>query len=459
MSLEPPESVVMPTRGRFQFAIWLAAAATIAYLCRFCMVVTEKTIRSDLGISETEMGWIMGPVFFWSYALAQIPGSWLGHRFGSRRMLSFFAVLWSLGTAAWGLANGFLLLLIGRLSVGIAQAGLFPCAASSIARWSPVTERAWMSGLLAAAMQVGSALAAVLTGWLLGYWNWQIIFAIYSIPGLLWAVGFYFWFRDDPADHPAVNRAELDLIHQGRPPDHHHRVAGTIDSGEPSPPAASVPWERILTSRTMWIICAQQFFRAAGAVWFGSWFATYLQETRHVSQQQSGWLLAIPLLSAFAASLMGGSLSDFVLRRTGSRSLARRGLATASLVLCSLLVFSAYFIEDATLATATIGAGVFCASFAGPCAYAVTIDMGGRHVAPVFGVMNMIGNFGAGLLPWLVPHFRVFVDQRPALLDLSGGNSWNAVLVLFAAMYLLAACFWMLLQLEGTIGDDPAETR
>ncbi len=434
-----PSSNTVPTRARFTLSAWLAGSAAIAYLSRSCIVVAEKTIRLDLGISEEQMGAVLG-LFFWFYAFAQIPGGRLGERIGSRRCLPAFAVLWSVATAAFAFATGTALLLVGRAASGIAQAGLFPCAADTISRWNATTERALASGTLAAAMQAGAIIAAPLTVMLLEVVSWRVVFAAYAVPGLLWAVGFHWWFRDRIEDHPSANDAEVALVRQGR---------------EASPPPGSenepVPWLRLALSWPMWMICGQQFFRAAAYVWFASWFATYLQETRGVSREASGWLLALPLLASLVGSLASGGLSDWVLLRTGNRALARKWLAFASLMICSVLVLQAYFIADAKLATLSIGAGAFFAACAGPAAYAMTIDMGGRHVASVFAIMNMSGNLGAALLATLAPWFRQLVEETPELLRLSGGNSWNAVLVLFGVMYLLAAACWLMLRTEGTV--------
>ena len=298
-------------------------------------------------------------------------------------------------------------------------------------------------------MQVGALIAAFLTAILLQRFSWQTVFAAYAIPGVLWSVGFALWFRNHPSRHAKVNEGELSLIAAGR---------GSDAKRDASQNAEPIPWLQLVRSSAMWMICLQQFFRAAGYAWFASWFATYLQETRYVTQEKSGWLLSIPLLASFLAALISGNVSDWVLRKTGNRGWARKGLASASLTVCAALVFAAYFVEDATAASTLIGLGAFCAALAGPCAYAVTIDMGGRHVAPVFSTMNMVGNFGAGLLPLAVPYFRNVIDARPELLSLCGGNSWNAVLVLFAVMYLLAALFWLLLRVDGTV-FDPTSPR
>ncbi|MBX3439765.1 MAG: MFS transporter [Planctomycetaceae bacterium] len=436
-----------PTRARFTLSAWFAGAAAIAYVCRQCLAVAEKTIRLDLGLSEAQMGLIIG-LFFWSYALAQIPAARLGERFGSRICVPAFAAAWSVAMLGCAATLGAVLFFVGRAIAGVAQAGLFPCAADTISRWNAATERALASGFLAAAMQAGAVIAAPLTVLLLDVVSWRVVFAAYALPGLAWAIGFYWWFRDRIEDHPSANAAEVALVKQGRPVQNPavHQPEG-------------VPWGRLFRSGTMWLICGQQFFRAAAYVWFASWFATYLQETRDVTREASGWLNAIPLLASLVAALISGGLSDWVLLRTGSRALARKGVALSSLIVCSLLVFGAYFIPDPQWATLSIGAGAFFAACAGPSAYATTIDLGGRHVASVFATMNMAGNFGSALLSTLVPQFRQLINRSPALLEFFDGNSWNAVLVLFGTMYLLAALCWLPLREHGSVFDESSPSE
>jgi len=128
-----------------------------------------------------------------------------------------------------------------------------------------------------------------------------------------------------------------------------------------------------------------------------------------------------------------------LLKRAASRDVARRWMSIGSLLTCAGLIFWALVIEDALTAVLVISAGSFFAALASPCAYAMTIDMGGSHVATVNATMNMMGNFGAWMfpigVPWLLARF---------------GN-WDAVLVVFGALYVVGALFWLLLKPEGTI--------
>src|SRR4029453_9423533 len=97
----------------------------------------------------------------------------------------------------------------------------------------------------------------------------------------------------------------------------------------------------------------QQFFRAAGYIFFATWFATYLQQTRGVSVAKSGVLNSLPLLAVVLGSLGGGAMSDWLLAQTGNRRLARQYLAAGSLVCCAGLVLAAFYIRDTTLAVLT----------------------------------------------------------------------------------------------------------
>ncbi|MBI2478322.1 MAG: MFS transporter [Planctomycetia bacterium] len=434
----------VPTNVRFVVSAWLALAAVLAYLCRNSLVVAESQLRADLGITEAQMGIILGPAFFWTYALAQIPTAWLGERFGSRRCLPLFATAWSVATALIALASGFGLIMASRIGNGIAQGGIFPCSTRTIAIWHPQTGRALASGILAAAMAVGGAVGAGMTGWMLGYMTAKYVFAIFALPGLFWAAGFWLWFRERPGEHASVNKAECALIAEGR--------TASQSTGEATFDARM--WLQLTTSPAAWLICGQQFFRAGGQSFFFSWFATYLMETRGVSTAHSGFLTALPLIATVFGSMLGGITSDAVFRATRSLALSRKGLAGGSLTLCAGLVFSAFFVEDPTSAVLVISTGAFLAAFAGPCAYTVTMDMGGNNVASLFSTMNMIGNFGAGLMPWVVPRFKTWIEESPSLLARCDGNSWNAVLVLFSVTYLGAAICWALLSTKGTVFDQ-----
>jgi MFS family permease len=437
-----------PTRTRFLVLAWLCGAAALAYVSRNAIAVSESTVRTDLGLTKQQSGWLMS-AFFFSYALCSIPAAQFGQRIGSRRALPLFAIVWSVATAVTALVSGLGGFLAARIVQGVAQSGLFPTTTVTVSKWFPPTGRAFATGALGSFMSLGGALCAWLTGVLLEWfaprvaegWNWRLTFLLFSVPGLIWALWFWWWFRDEPSEHRAVNDAELRLIQGGAltradgPP-----VLGAASSPRTKTPPT--PWLALFSSPALWWLCGQQIFRAAGYMFFTSWFATYLQETRGVSIARSGFLNMLPLIVVVVAGMVGGAFSDELLRRTSSRNLARRWMSVVSLLTCAGLIFWALTIEDALAAVLVISAGSFFAALASPCAYAMTIDMGGPHVATVNATMNMMGNLGAWAFPVVVPWLLV-----------SFGN-WDAVVIVFGAFYLVGALFWLLLKPEGTIVDQ-----
>lgn len=418
-----------PGQVRYVVLAFLCLAATLSYIPRISIGVAEQAIRNDLGLSPTQMGWVMS-AFFWSYALFQVPSGWLSKTAGSRRALALFAAGWSACTAAMALAGGLVSLLASRLTMGVAQAGVFPASTQSVALWFPQARRGLASGSLGSFMSLGSAVGVLITGYLINQVGWRWTFGLYSVPGFIWAAWFFLWFRDRPEDHPAVRPEELSLIAAGRPALAAGQVANVV---EPT------PWLALATSPAMWWICGQQVFRAAGYTLYASWFATFLKEGRGVtSDSLAGFLNMLPVLMVVPAGMLGGLLSDWVFARTGSLRMSRQGLAAGSILVCAATFFAAYPLEDVWLSVGVISLGSFCVSLAGACAYSITIDMGGRHVSVVFSIMNMAGNLGAAVFPLVVPW----------LVKLAG---WNSVLLLVGGIYLGAALCWMALRPEGTI--------
>ncbi|WP_417383570.1 MFS transporter [Gimesia sp.] len=439
------------TRARFLVLTLLCLVAAVAYISRNAISVPAGLIQKELGIDSLQMGWVMS-AFFWSYALAQIPSGWLAHVWGTRRSLTAFAILWSIATALTGMVTGFWMLIGVRLIFGISQAGIFPCCASTISKWLPHARRGIASGLLGSFMSIGSAFGAFSIGVLLAGIHtesinlpgigWRAIMYLCAVPGVVWAIVFYYWFRDRPEKHRGVNAAELQIIRgdEVETPEEQPKDERKNEHGEPT------PWGQILTSFSMWMICGQQFFRAAGNIFYMTWFPVYLQKARGISLASSGLLTSLPLLTFVIGNFLGGVVVDWVLQRTGSRRWSRQGVAIVAMLGCGLCTLCAYFVQEMTLAMTLISVSMFFAGLGGACGYTVTIDKGGQHVAPIFGMMNMMGNLGAALLPVIVG-----VMFKAGL--------YGLVLILMAGIYVSAALCWMLLNPNGTVFDETRSGR
>lgn len=399
---------------------WLTLGGALAYLCRNATGVAESAIREELGLTLEQSGWFMG-AFFWSYAVFQVPSGWFAQRQGTRMALSVFAIGWSVAMLGIGLAPGFLLLIVAQLTMGVAQAGLIPATCNSVGHWMPLSQRSLGWGIVAAGMQVGAIAASGLAGVALPAWGWRWVFAAFALPGLLWTVGFFARFRDDPTEALPLDSSELALIRSGRDAD-----APNLKTN------ADVLTELLAISRnpTMWWLCGQQICRSAGYMFFASWFPTFLQVTRGVSVEKSGYLQGIVLGGALLGCLLGGLLTDWVWNQTQSLRISRCGVGALSLGTCAIVILGAWFVQSTEIAVLLLATGAFCAAFAGPCAFAAVIDIGGTRVAQISGLMNMSGNFAAAACPVIVG--RLFQVTE----------NWNLILLMFASVFLTGAVCW-----------------
>jgi sugar phosphate permease len=425
------------THRRYLVLAAFCFAATLAYFHRSMLSVPAEQIQSDLQLTDSELGWVLGAIYF-TYAVFQIPGGWLADRWGTRRALSLFVFTWSLATLFTGLPGGLLVLVSGRAICGAAQAGAFPCCVNSFKHWFPPLQRSRASGMLTAAMSVGSVLATASAGPFLELYDWRTLFIVAAIPGLLWAGWFWYWFRDTPAQHSGTNDAERHLI----------GIDATLVAATPDQASQRHAWATMASSPRMFLICAQHFFRAAGTVFFQTWFPVYLQQARGISLENSGWLASLPLVGIVIGSLLGGYLGDFILTHTGSRRLSRQGIALVSTLGCATCIAASTFVAAALPAVLLISLGMLLAGTSSPIAYTITIDLGGRHVGKVFSVMNTAGNLGGAAIP---PVVGMIIDQT---------GQWNYVIALFVGIYLAAALCWIPLNPNGSLfSDDAAPQR
>ncbi len=437
ITAEPPGTSQRPTHLRHWVLASLLVITAINYIQRNAISPAATTIEEQLHVSGPQLDLAAG-AFFLAYTLMQVPSGWLAQRWGPRRTLALYAAGWSLALLLCAAATGFLELYLGRLAMGALQAGIFPCATLILQVWYPSTQRGLATALLNSFMLLGSAGGVMLAGFLLEPLGWRGVFLLYALPGLVWPVWFVWWFRNHPSEHPGVNQAERDLLAAGR------TSPAPLEQAKEQPGhAAPVGW-LILTSVPLLLLCTQQGFRAAANRLFDSRLPTYLERERALSKQKAAMLSSYPQWAGIVGGIFGGALSDHVLRRTGSRRLARNGIALLSLFSSIAVYLAAYFVADTTRAMLVFSAGAFLFCFSSPCAYALCIDIGGKHLAVVFGLMNMVGNLGATL----------FVSSIMTLVRLGG---WELALMVWLGLHVAAIVCWFFLDPNVVIAEPRQE--
>src|SRR5262249_43342711 len=274
-----------------------------------------------------------------TYALGQGPAGWLGQLWGSRRALALFSAICSAATALCAAAARLPMFVFLRATMGINQAGLFPCTTGTIKNWFPGSQWGMANGFLTAFQQVGGGGGAIVAALVATQLGWRWTFAVFAVPGLIWALWFYYWFRDRPEDHPAVGERELALLRAPaeealRPPD---------AADEP------IPWGALLLSPALFWICFQQFFRGAGYIFYSSCFTTYLRDSFNVKLETAGLMTSMPLWANAVGCVAGGAFSDWLLSCTKSRRISRQGLAVVSQLACAGLTLVANRVSNVTI--------------------------------------------------------------------------------------------------------------
>ncbi len=399
--------------------LWLAVIVyMITYMDRICIGHAATEIRKEYGFDIVTMAWIFS-AFNWSYALFQIPGGWLGDRFGPRRVLTSIVLWWSAFTALTPLATGKVSMFSIRLLFGLGEAGAFPTATRALSHWLPAGERGFAQGITHSGARLGAAITPPIVVSLIAAFGWRSVFYIFGLLGVVWALCWYWYYRDRPDEHASVNTEELAVIREGK-------STSAPVAGE----KVRVPWGKILTSVNLWLLCAM-YFCYAYSIWvYLTWFPTYLQESRGFTLKQMGFWHMVPLIAATIGDTVGGWLSDRLAERTGNLRFARRSVAIVGFTIAALCIIPATLTEDRYVCVAFTTAALFFLELTVGVSWAVAMDIGPEYAGSVSGVMNMCGNMGGTLASIAVGYMVKHVNWQIPFLVPSGLCLLGALLFL-----------------------------
>ncbi len=443
-----------PTGVRYRVLAFLAAMTFVLYLDRVCIGQAAPQIQKDLGISETAWGYVVA-AFTLSYALFEIPTGRWGDRFGSRGVLTRIVVWWSIFTALSGAASGLAVLLAVRFLFGAGEAGALPNAARILRGWFPESSRGRAQGLVTTTMMIGGAAAPVASQWLINSVGWRWSFAAFGLVGLVWAILFYLWFRDDPAQHKAVNSAERRLIAAGRKrqkPSHDEPDALAEDIGGNEPAHGPIPWNDVLTCSSVWLLGAAMMTMSAVYYMLISWYPKYLQAARGATPDQSSWLSSVVLGMGAFGCLAGGWLTDWLVEITGNGRWSRTGQAIAGAALASVCIFASVRINSIGLSAVFVALACLGVQIQVPAWWASATQVSGKHLGALFGLMNMLGAVGAILSQVF---FGYSADYMRAL-SYSGRAQWDPAWYAYVVVALIGMILWSLINPERTVDREKA---
>ncbi|MEG5262681.1 MFS transporter [Pseudomonas sp. JDS28PS106] len=393
--------------GRHRFVILglIFVVTVLNYADRATMSIAGTGVVKDLGLDPVMLGMIFS-AFAWAYALGQVPGGWLLDKFGARRVYGCSLLLWSIftmlqGTVGWmGLAgaSAAIALFAMRFMLGLVESPAFPANNRIVSCWFPTRERGTASALFNSAQYMAVVVFAPLMAWLTHAWGWEHVFLWV---GALGVVATFFWFAlyRDPLSAPRLGEAELKLMREG---------GALVDlESERKSNKPKTQWrevKQLFTSRTLWAIYLGQYCITALTYFFITWFPIYLIKGRGMTIMEAGWVAALPAICGFSGGVLGGMVSDYLIRKGVHPSRARKTPFVVGMGLASTLV-AANFVDANWMVIALMALAFFGKGLAAV-GWAVLSDTAPKGMVGLSGgVFNGIGNIAGIVTPVVIGFF------------------------------------------------------
>ena len=404
------------TKKRHVVLFILCLLYLISYLDRTAIAVAAPQIMKEFSFSKTQMG-IVFSAFFYTYAIFQIAGGMLGDYYGPRRVLTLLMSWWSVFTIVTGMAWNMASMFVIRLMFGLGEAGGFPVATRAMATWFRPEDRGNLQGITHAASRFGAAISPPVAVFLMLKYGWRAVFYALGLMGLLWAVAFYFYYRDNPKDHKGVNAAEVNLI-----------TANRVKVATVRKEKKKIPWGTILRSRHIWALVFSDFCYGYTLWVYLTWLPTYLVQNRHFSILKMGIYATFPLLAGMAGDIVGGWSSDHLYKKTGNLRLARCYLIGVAFVASVTFTLLGAYAQNAYSAVYLLSAAMFFLECSNSNLWAIAMDLGGDHFA---GTVSGFMNTGQGVAGMISP------IAFGAIIDATG--SWTIPFFVSTMVLLLGA--------------------
>jgi MFS transporter, ACS family, glucarate transporter len=405
----------------------LATLSVLTYLDRVCISVAGPRIQNELGLSPQDWGLVTG-AFAIAYALFEIPSGYLGDRFGARAMLARIVLWWSAFTTLTGFVSKLWWLVIIRFLFGVGEAGAYPTASTSVFRWFPAAEHGRAFGVIFLSSQLGGAIAPLLIVPIQVHFGWRASFYVFGVLGVVWAGGWWRWYRNHPQEKTGITDQERAEI-----------------GPSPDEPPHAFPWKAIGTNKSVWAIMGAAFAYLYAYYFFLFWLPTYMMRARGFTEGETK-LSALPFVLGALANLTGGYARDAAARRWGP-TWGPRLVCIAGLITASVSAFAAMISVNKYVALVWLALCYGGITFQQPTVWATCVDIGKRHAGAVAGCMNTAAAVG-GLVSSLI--FGYLVQST---------GSYDSVLLSMAGMLIFGAGLWLRTDATETLPSPGTHTK
>lgn len=381
--------MVTTGRTRFMALALITILLAISSADRAALSIAAPGMSEQIGLRSDQLGWLFS-AFAWTYVAAQVPAGWVLDYFGVKWTIFFSVLVWSLAVSCMGavglIASPFIAVLLLRMCLGLFESPVGPAAARVISSWFPTGERGIAGTIFASAQYISLAVFIPFMGFLDYRFGWEAIFPVMGGLGILfslvWAALYY-----PVGKHPRLTRRELEYIRQG---------GGLVEPLRSRPSLWNVT--QLFRSRMLLGIFGAQYCITAITWFFITWFPSYLVTERGFTVLDASIAGALPALAGFSGGLISGYASDWLLRRTGSLTVARKIPITIGLALSAVMIGCNYTESNAiVLLLMTVA---FFGKGCGALTWSIIADTAPEgSVGLTAGVFNAIGNIAGIITP------------------------------------------------------------
>ena len=312
------------SRFRWFIAGLLFLAAALSFFDRQVLSVLAPRILDDLGIGNVEYANAVA-AFTLAYSAMFTLGGRLIDRLGTRAGLGLTVAIWSLASLVHAGVQNASQLTAARFLLGIGEGGCFPGAAKGVLEWFPARERALAMGFATTGgSAIGAVLAPPLIVWVSAHAGWRGAFIATGLLGSLWVALWFLFFRQ-PGESRFASPEERRYILDGQ------------DANETK--QRPWPWRDLLSRKQVWGLSLTRFLLDPVFYFYMFWIPQYLSQERGSSLEEIGRLAWIPFLTLGVSSLLGGAISDRLVRKGWSINRTRKTVMAAAAFLTPVSVF------------------------------------------------------------------------------------------------------------------------
>jgi MFS family permease len=341
-------------------------------------MASNEFIR-EIPLSKVQMGLVFS-AFAYPYLLFQVFGGWVADKVGPRKSLLFCGLIWSGATLATGLVHGVVSLFVARIILGVGEGATFPTATRAMSYWTPKGNRGFAQGITHAFSRLGNSLAPWLVAVIIITISWRASFLIVGVVGIIWALVWGFYYRDDPNSHPAVTAEEIASL----PPFRAKTSAGV-----------KVPWGRLIPRMAPVTVV---YFCYGWMLWlFLSWIPSFFKGQFHLDLKTSALFASGVFISGVVGDILGGYISDKLYEKTHDVKLARCTFIAVMMTLCGVALVPIILTRNINIVALSLSAGFFFAEMTIGPFWAIPMDIAPKFSGTASALMN-IGSASAAIV-------------------------------------------------------------